>query len=249
MSSRISDIVDIRYANVFGIYGHLGGGKSMTAVEIMTRFLSLGFPVSSNIALKNIDSFRGSFNFVEDFSICDFWLLPCGAPRGVASKLRAAVVVDEAAELLNQFSSTSQFTLQFCSWLRQSSKRGQFVFLIVQRPEFLVKSARLLVNTWILCDDMAQWRMPVLGFPVPFLGGYVRRLAFDRVGNQISKGMCLGRKSDIARYYDTSQIFNLSGRVYNTVDYTEPPRDLTKFFLFILLLLAFVRLYLLGLIF
>lgn len=238
----ITDIVDLHSANVYGIYGHLGGGKSMTAVEIAVEFLARGFPVVSNIALRGVDSFPGCFHFVADFTTCDFWSLPCGAPRGDPSPYRSAVIIDESAEMLNQFSSTSAFTTQFLSWLRQSSKRGQFVFLIVQRPEFLVKSARLLVNVWILCDDMRQWRMPVFRVPVPFLGGFVRRLAFDRLGNQISRGMCLCAKDKISQYYNTAQIFNPLGNTYNTDVWSPPPRDYTSFLVFLLLFLFALRL-------
>lgn len=244
----IEQVVDYRYANVYGIYGHLGGGKTLTAVEIMVDFLRRGFPVVSNVQLRNIDSLRGSYSYIEDFSSVDFWSLPCGAARGSGSSLRAAVVIDEAAEMLDQFSSTSNFTKSFLSWLRHSSKRGQFVFLIIQRPEFLVKSARLLVNRWILCDDMAQWRMPLLKIPVPFMGGLVRRIAFDRMGNQISKGMCLCEKQKIGRYYDTAQSIATHGRNMQTVEYHEPAKDITLIFFILLILFFLFRLWQLGII-
>lgn len=244
----IENIVDYRHANVYGIYGHLGGGKTLTAVEIMVDFLRRGFPVVSNVQLRNVDGLRGSYKYIEDFSVVDFWSLPCGAPRGSSSSLRAAVVIDEAAEMLDQYSSNSNFTKTFLSWLRHSSKRGQLVFLIIQRPEFLVKSARLLVNRWILCDDMAQWRMPLLRIPVPFMGGFVRRLAFDRMGNQISKGMCLCEKEKIGRYYDTAQSIATHGRNMQTLDYREPAKDITLPLFLIILLLLFFRLWQLGII-
>lgn len=242
----IEDLIDYKYANVCGIYGHLGGGKSLTAVEIMVDFLRRGFPAVSNIALRGVSSFRGQYQFIEDFSTVDFWSLPCGAPRGTPSPLRSAIVIDEAAEMLDQYSSNSPFTKSFLSWLRHSSKRGQFVFLVIQRPEFLVKSARLLVNRWILCDDMAQWRMPFLRIHVPFMSGFVRRLAFDRYGNQVSRGMCLASKRTIGVYYDTAQSIATEGKNITTVEYTPPKKDLTSFFFLLILLFAVVRFLLLG---
>lgn len=101
----IEDLIDYKYANVCGIYGHLGGGKSLTAVEIMVDFLRRGFPAVSNIALRGVSSFRGQYQFIEDFSTVDFWSLPCGAPRGTPSPLRSAIVIDEAAEMLDQYSA------------------------------------------------------------------------------------------------------------------------------------------------
>lgn len=120
------------------------------------------------------------------------------------------------------------------------------MFLIIQRPEFLVKSARLLVNRWLLCDDMAQWRMPFFRVPVPFLGGFVRRLAFDRMGNQVSRGMCLGDKRSIGRYYDTAQSIATEGRVMSVQDWQEPPRDITDPLLVVLLLVVLLRVWLFG---
>ena len=41
------DYIDKRTANVYGIYGHLGGGKSLTAVELSLYFLQYGWAVTS----------------------------------------------------------------------------------------------------------------------------------------------------------------------------------------------------------
>lgn len=242
----IEDVIDYKHANVCGIYGHLGGGKTLTAVEIMVDFLRRGFPVVSNVSLRGVENLRGKYQFIEDFSTVDFWSLPCGAPRGTSSPLRSAIAIDEAAEMLDQYSSNSPFTKSFLSWLRHSSKRGQFVFLIIQRPEFLVKSARLLVNRWILCDDLAQWRMPFLRIHVPFMSGFVRRLAFDRYGNQVSRGMCLGSKRTVGVYYDTAQSIATEGKNMSVEEYTPSPKDFTSFLFWSLLALAALRFFMLG---
>ena len=240
----MSYFFDKRLTNVFGIYGHLGGGKTLTAVDIMVEFLRDGFEVVSNVQLYNIENLPGRYTFLEDFHEVDFWSLPCGAPRGSNSPYRSLIVIDEAAEFLDQYSSNSPVVKSFLSWLRHSSKRGQFVILIIQRPEFLVKSCRLLVNRWILCDDMAQIKLPYLRINNPFCRGYVRRLMFDRLGNLISRGLNLLNKKEIGKYYNTAQSIATEGKQVNTIDYKPPPPDwitpfLIFFFFFFLLKIGF----------
>ena len=197
---------DFEHSNVYGVYGHLGGGKTLTAVSIMIEALKLGHGVTTNIALKLPDKLQARYNFIDDFSKTDFGSLSWGAPRGSPSKYRHLICIDEAAEFLDQYSSSSKFTQDFLSWLRHSSKRGQIVLLVIQRPEFLVKSARLLVNRWILCDDMSQFRTPFLKIRTFWLSAYCRRILIDRLGNVISRGMNLIKKAEYGKYYDTSQI-------------------------------------------
>lgn len=234
----VPDYFDFAHTNVWGIYGHLGGGKTLTAVEIMVEALRLGYSVTSNVALRSIDSLPGKYSLLEDFHGVDFWSLPVGAPRGSDSPFRSIICIDEAAEFLDQYSSSSPVTKSFLSWLRHSSKRGQHVLLIVQRPEFLVKSARLLVNRWIMCDDLAQWRSPIIKMPIPFCSGYVRRVSYDRMGNQVSTGMALASKRAIGQYYDTAQSIATAGRQSVALDYT-PPRDRLDPYLVIIVLTWF----------
>lgn len=207
----ITDYIEMRTANVYGIYGHLGGGKSLTAVEIMLYFLQKGHSVVSNIQLKH-HPHPERFTFVEDFAQVDWWKLPCGAPRGSPDPYRVAIVIDECAEFFDQYSGASYQVKQFLSWLRHSSKRGQFVFAIVQKPEFIAKPLRLLINKWIMCDDMEQFRVPFLRIKLPFLAQYVRRLMFDRYGNCISRGTNFADKVQIGYYYNTAQSIALAGR-------------------------------------
>lgn len=225
--------LDLKTANVYGVYGHLGGGKTLSSVATMVDFLKRGFTVVSNVKLKNIESFKGKYQYLEDFNNVDFWSLPVGAPRGSRSSFRSLICIDECAEFLDQYSSNSYFTKQFTSWLRHSSKRGQFVMLIVQRPEFLVKSVRLLVNKWILCDDLAQMRLPFLKIRNPFYNDCVRRILLDRLGNVISTGINNINKFEFGKYYDTAQSIATEGRQFdNNNDYEEPPVNIS-FFIFI----------------
>lgn len=220
----LTDFIDLHTANVYGIYGHLGGGKSLTAVELMLFFLSKGFTVTSNIQLYNLEQEhkRGTFEYIEDFQEVDFWKLPCGAPRGSSDKFRSVICIDEVAEFFDQYSSASPILKNFLSWLRHSSKRGQFVLLIVQRPEFIAKSLRLLVNKWIMCDDLQQFRLPMIKMRLPFMGVFVRRILLDRLGNQISRGMNLADKRIIGYYYRTAQSIALEGR---SNDYSQKTQE------------------------
>lgn len=209
---RLTDNIDRRTANVYGIYGHLGGGKSLTAVEISLWALRLGWSVSSNIRLYHLGRYADKYTYIEDFSSCDVWQLPQGAPRGTDNPYRSVIVIDECAEFFDQYSSQSPEVRNFLSWLRHSSKRGQFVFLIVQQPEFIAKSLRLLINKWISCLDMEQLRLPIFFCRPPFCRDFVMRRIFDKWGNLISKGACMVRKSEIGYYYSTSESIAKEGR-------------------------------------
>lgn len=233
------DYIDRRSANVYGIYGHLGGGKSLTAVELSLNFLRLGWSVTSNILIR---SKSPKYRFIEDFQDVDFWSLPCGAPRGSDDPYRSVIVVDECAEFFDQYSSNSPYLKSFLSWLRHSSKRGQFVFLIVQKPEFISKSLRLLINKWIVCDDMEQFRLPYFKCRIPFTKGYVARRIFDRYGNLLSRGFNFASKSDIGRFYDTSQSIALQGRQNDFISSLPPPKapSLLPFYLIAILYVLFI---------
>lgn len=219
------DYIDKRTANVYGIYGNLGGGKTLTAVDLMISSLSYGWHVISNIRLA--DNFlpkccsRGKYTYIDDFNGVDWWSLPTGAPRGSADPFRVVIVIDECAEFFDQYSSASPVLKSFLSWLRHSSKRGQFVFTIVQKPEFLAKSLRLLINKWIVCNDMYQMRVPWIRIRPPFCGDYVMRRVFDKFGNPLSHGFNIASKSFFGRYYDTSQSIATAGRTNTYV--VRPP--------------------------
>lgn len=210
------DYIDTKVANVYGIYGNLGGGKSLTAVDLSIYFLGLGWTVTSNIYMFNLPKKckNGKYTFVQDFENTDFWELPCGAPRGSPDSFRSVIVIDEVAEFFDQYSSGSQSAKRFLSWLRHSSKRGQFVFLIVQKPEFINKSLRLLIQKWVVCDDMYQTRIPVLKVRLPFCSQFVARRIFDKYGNLLSRGFNFANKNVIGRFYDTAQSIALEGRKF-----------------------------------
>ena len=242
----ITDFIDRRTANVYGIYGHLGGGKTLTAVELSLWALSLGWSVTSNVLLRRIPkSYKGSYTFLEDFEGVDFWKLPCGAPRGSADPFRSCIVIDECAEFFDQYSAGSPVVKSFLSWLRHSSKRGQFVFLIVQKPEFIAKPLRLLINKWIICDDMYQFRLPVFKCRIPFTSNYVARRVFDRLGNLLSRGFNFADKRYIGRFYDTAQSIALAGRHsdYDSDNADFKPSDFAFVNLVYILFIIFILYY------
>lgn len=219
------DYIDKRSANVYGIYGHLGGGKTLTAVELSILSLHQGWHVTSNIKLKLTPKQAQHYTYIENFETQDFWQLPCGAPRGSSDPYRSVIVIDECAEFFDQFSSTSNTVKQFCSWLRHSSKRGQIVLLIVQQPEFIAKSLRLLIHKWIVCVDLAQFRVPFLRIGLPFSADYVWRRVFDRYGNLISRGLNLASKAAIGTLYDTAQSIAIAGRSNNYTPHEYTPKN------------------------
>lgn len=223
-SMALTDYIDKKTACVYGIYGALGGGKTITSVEIALWALRNGWKVTSNVELKNLpENLVSQYTYIPDFERIDFWALPCGAPRGSSDDFRSVVIVDECAEFFDQFSSTSPILKSFLSWLRHSSKRGQLVFLIVQQPEFLAKSLRLVINKWIVCLDLDSFHLPIIRLKLPLCGDFIWRRVFDRWGNLISRGFNLCRKSEVGRYYDTAQSIALSGRSTDYERKTKPP--------------------------
>lgn len=236
----LADFIDRRTANVYGIYGHLGGGKSLTAVELTIFFLSIGWTVVSNIEVFNIPktSKKGKFKYIEDFENIDFWELETGAPRGSPDTFRSVIIVDEAAEFFDQYSYNSTQSKRFLSWLRHSSKRGQFVFLIVQHPDFINSNLRKLIHKWIICDDMEQFRIPTLKIRIPFTRNFVARRVFDKWGNLLSRGLNLANKKTIGIYYNTAQSIAVAGRK-NNYRKKETVEETSGIYFFIILYFIF----------
>jgi hypothetical protein len=109
--------------------------------------------------------------------------------------------------------------------------------MIVQRPEFLVKSVRLLVNKWILCDDMAQMRIPYLRIRNPFFNDCIRRILLDRFGNVISNGSNMINKFHYGKYYDTAQSIATNGHNVNYDDSSFQGQTVSlSFFFFIIII-------------
>ena len=196
-----------RTAQVWAITGNLGGGKTLTAVAMAYEAMKKGYFVVSNVRL-NTEIMKKSIPYVEDlymhievqsedvdengnlivreqFNPFD---LPAGSPRGTRNPKRVLVILDEVAEWFDQYSNAKSVLLQrVMSWLRHSSKRNQDVFFIVQRREYLQKNFRLLISRWLICDDLATWRIPVVKIHIPFMADWCMARTFDRAGKIINK--------------------------------------------------------------
>lgn len=219
-----------RTAQLWGITGNLGGGKSLTAVWFAVRAIQQGYFVCSNITLKEsaLKRFIGDYalNLYQHISFddpnFDPFKLPCGSPRGRGGDKRVLVILDECAEWIDQYSSAKDPRIsRFWSWLRHSSKRSQDVFIIVQRPDYLNKVVRILISRWVMVADLATYRLPVLRCRFPFMGGFVMRNVYDRSGTRIG-GVSFIRKAQWGLFYDTAECLNNLGAQYNT-EYTRPP--------------------------
>lgn len=211
------DYINFNTACVYGIYGHLGGGKTLTSVDIMLSVLPYeNNRVYTNIKLRNLPvDWQKRVYYFDDLRGVNGWSIPCGSPRGSGGNNRVFVMIDEVAEFFDQYSNGSTITRQFLSWVRHSSKRGQWVFLIVQHPNFISADLRRLINWWIRCDDMDNFRVPVLRFKLPFFGGTVKRVVIDRNFQVVSRGLNLCDKYKVGYYYDTSQSIATLGRNAN----------------------------------
>lgn len=200
-------------AACYGIYGPLGGGKTLTAVEIGLYFINNFNFVCTNIRLKNLSPRQSKYYFfIEDISKVNWFKdIPIGSLRGTPGRKRVAVILDELPELLDQYTSGKEYWVKtFLSWLRMTSKNGQFVFVITQDASFIIKPVRVLCSYWVKCEDMAEFRFPFFKFRIPFLKDFISRRVFGKDGKQVSGFSCdVARKSVIGRFYSTSQGLSL----------------------------------------
>lgn len=203
-------------AQVCAVSGSLGGGKTLSAVQLAVWAISRRYFVLSNVQLNNAALAReGFFNPASRWRYIDLetedpatW--PVGSLRGSGGRKRVVVVIDECAEFFDQWTSNKASVVRLLSWLRHSSKLGQDVILVVQRPEYLNKSVRLLVNRWIWVDDLRIWRVPKLRFRLLPLAGYCMQRVFDR-HNELVGGPYLVNKRRWGAFYDTAQTLSVSG--------------------------------------
>ena len=196
---------------VVGIYGSLGGGKTLSAVDIALHFINHFNLVCSNIQLKNLsDRQKAYYSHFEDVSKVDWFSLPVGSPRGSGGSKRVAVIIDELPELLDQYSNGKDYWIKvLLSWLRHTSKRGQYVFIITQDPSFILKPVRLLCAYWIKCEDMGEYRIPIIRLKIPFFKDLISRRTYNRDGTCINGSLNTARKSVIGRFYNTAQGLSL----------------------------------------
>lgn len=224
---------------VWGITGNLGGGKTLTAVYLAVNAMREGYFVASNVTL-NINEIATDFGEYTrqlylhiDLDDPDFdpFKLPCGSPRGSGGGKRVLVLFDECAEWFDQYSNLKDPRItRINSWMRHTSKRSQDVLLIVQRKEYLNKTIRSLISKWVVVDDMAYWRMPVLRMRLPFSRGFCMQRHFDRLGRLLRRPSFVAKRV-WGRYYNTAECLNSDGAQYN-IEYTLPASNPPSFRLF-----------------
>lgn len=242
-------------AQVWGITGNLGGGKTLSAVNLAVNAMRSGFFVVSNVTLK-VDvicrtygeHLRGLYQHF-DFESDDFdpFKLPTGSPRGTPGGKRVLVILDECAEWIDQYSNLKDPRIsRFNSWLRHSSKRSQDVILIIQRLDYMNKTVRLLISKWLIVDDLRVWRLPVIKMTIPCMGGFVMQRVFNR-NKMLVQGPCLCAKSTWGQFYNTAECLNSDGASYN-YEYSLPRKlrkpPLLLYFLYLLSLVCVFMLYL-----
>ena len=213
-----------RTSMCWGVTGALGAGKTLSAVYCMVNVLRDNWPnahVTTNIALNlprlaawlrvSEEELENHVTFVTWDS--DPYSFQAGSPRGTRGDLfRSIIVLDECAEVFDQFSSAKDAKIsRFLSWLRHSSKLGQDVFLIVQSQNFLNKSLRLLVARWVLAANAEYVRLPFLRIRVPFCKGKSYLRFVDRFGNEFGEGVHFLDQAFWGAFYDTAQILSTHG--------------------------------------
>lgn len=256
-------MIDLEHtAQIWCVYGNLGGGKTLTSVAVAVNAMQQGYFICTNIRL-NVDLVRSVCPFVDRFYMCidvrkeeydvegrlisssDFnpFTIPSGSPRGSGGNKRVLVILDECAEWFDQYTrGTDAVIRRVMSWLRHSSKRGQDVLFIVQRLEYLQKSFRILCSRFIRVEDLRTFRIPKIRIPLPFMGNFVFAQVLDKAGNVISPPSLIS-KTYYGRFYDTAQDLSSHGNSYEyelpTTDF-KPPFLLLLFWLVSLFSLFFV---------
>lgn len=229
-------------AQVWGICGNLGGGKTLTAVSMAVEAIRAGYFVVSNVTLniplleKSIpwagnlyqhivvrnEEYDEQGNLIKQDDFNPF-TIPSGSPRGTDGGKRVLVILDECAEWFDQYSNLKSKSIsRVMSWLRHSSKRSQDVVFIVQRREYLNKSFRILVSRWVSVDDLAIWRIPVLRLRMPFMGSFCMANIFDKTGSRIRPVIFIS-KVNYGQFYNTAECLSTFGG--KSVEYTVPTRN------------------------
>lgn len=230
---------------IYGVTGLLGGGKSYGSVRDAVIHISRGGVVATNIELncseiakiirRPLEYVKTRVYNIDPDENRNPWEWPRGDSRGQGTR-RVLIIIDEAGEWFSSFESR-QGIQDFCAWLRQSDKRGQDVYLIVQDSSILAKQGRVLVHRWLYMRNMEQWRIPKLGWPLPPpWNKEFHRLEYSTATGksspqEIGKDIHY-RDKRIYKVYQTSAMFGASAKSApgknpydSAVDYTPPKKD------------------------
>lgn len=205
---------------IYGVIGDLGGGKSYYTVRLMAHHIKAGGAVATNIELQHDNLARYTNKPVPVLEKLvrkidpdvdgDPWQWPVGDPRGTPGGRRVMIVIDEVGEWFSSFEKRENLQ-NFFSWLRQSDKRGQDVYLIVQYASLLAKGGREVCHHWLAVRNMSKAKIPGIGWklPPPVCFEFHARL-FDRTGKIHLKTYKHIRETAIFKLYQTSAMFGVS---------------------------------------
>jgi len=204
---------------IYGVTGLLGGGKSYGSVRDAAYHIKKGGVVVTNIELNHLviagrfgldpDEVKKRIFYIDPDVNSDPWEWPRGDPRGTGGR-RVLIIIDEAGEWFSSMESRHAIK-DFASWLRQSDKRGQDVYLIVQDSSILAKQGRVLVHRWLYMRDMSKWKIPKLGWGLPYPWNQeFHRIEFDQTGRNMQGRYIHMRDKEVFRMYSTSAMFGNS---------------------------------------
>lgn len=203
---------------IHAITGRLGGGKTLSMVIAMSKFLSVGGHVVTNITL-NIDNIAQFYKLPKYYIKAHYHHIDAshsdpnkwvhGDNRGKGSR-RVMAVIDEAAEYFSSMDSKSDLK-DWMSWLRYSDKQGVDVFFIVQDLSFLQRYGRLLVNRVDYCVDLAKFKFPVIHCqPFWWLKKYIRIATYDAITEQCINVSMFRKNPIYFGFYDTADLVGLN---------------------------------------
>lgn len=202
---------------VYGVYGALGGGKTFAMVAHALSQLRLGNAVVTNIRLLDdyLISHRvdaSKYLYLDDFGSVDPWTLPEGSPRGSGGSYRVNIIIDEAGEWLDSYMDRkSDFLTRVSSWLRQSDKKGQDVFFIVQFETLLQARLRNVVSRWLRCYDVSKFKLPGLGMRLPpGLRNFIVVSEFDGMSKEVIGRRWFPKSKEIFTAYNTAAFHGFS---------------------------------------
>ncbi|GEM_PF-4427275 len=218
---------------VYGVTGEIGGGKSRTCVRNMVNHIRGGGFVITNIDLhqdKICENFKldpekvakriDHVELGDDFNPFDW---KHGDFRGQGNR-RVMIVIDEAAEWLSPDHNPKTAKL-LSDFLRQTDKRGQDVYLIVQEASLLAKKGRVIAQRWIRVRNMAEWRIPKLGWKIPPpWNKEFHVFLLNKDGKELLSQTTYIRDQRYADCYTTDQLFGetalkaISGNAYDDLD-------------------------------
>lgn len=204
----------------------MSGGKTYTAVEYALKNLADNQVVCSNIRLKcrGVTAYlsvpcvfwkRNYYYLTEqpkgyhDLDISDYDNYPVGSFRGSGGSKKVFIYYDEVTSVFDSLTSGSDARIkEVATWARQTEKRGQFLYLIMQFTNELHKRLRSHITEYITCVNTANIRLPFIKCRLPsFMRHYILRSTFGPDGEtRITSAVWFYIDSRIFSCYDTGQI-------------------------------------------